>query len=138
MSTPTAADARVPLPFRPWPEGAEIKTFKGGCHCKKFTFELEHPSLEARPPLSCNCSICTQKAELFVYAPEARFRFTAGSFEELSKYEWGKKRLVRQFCPNCGCSILWTGAGFVGVNVRTFEGIQVDKLNLTYFDGAST
>ncbi|KAI5118276.1 hypothetical protein M0805_006018 [Coniferiporia weirii] len=134
--TLSADDSDVFPHLRKWPEGTEIKTFVGGCHCRKFRFELEHPALDVRQPVSCNCSICTQNAQLFVYAPESRFRFTHGSFEETSGYAWGLKSAVRHFCPNCGCSLLFRGLGLAGVNVRTFDGIEIDKLNLTYFDGA--
>ncbi|THH06967.1 hypothetical protein EW145_g3715 [Phellinidium pouzarii] len=138
MSVPNVSapvDADVPPLFRKWPEGAEIKTFTGGCHCRKFAYELEHPVLEARPPISCNCSACTQTGEIFVYAPEARFRFTTGSLDETSVYEWNKKMIKRRFCPVCSSNILYTGLGLVGVNVRTFDGIDINALKLEFVDG---
>ncbi|KAH8115447.1 Mss4-like protein [Phellopilus nigrolimitatus] len=124
-------------PFSKYPEDVEVKTWTGGCHCRRFTYEYDHPLLEASPPTSCNCSICTQKGELHAYGPESAFRFTKGSFDEAMAYAWGKKRSTRFFCPTCGCQLMWRGMGRVGVNVRTFDGIDVDKLVLKHIDGRS-
>ncbi|KAH8115449.1 hypothetical protein DFH11DRAFT_1543527 [Phellopilus nigrolimitatus] len=82
-------------------------------------------------------SICTQKAELHAYGPESAFRFTKGAFDEATGYAWGRKTTIRFFCPTCGCQLLWRGMGRVGVNVRTFDGIDVDKLELQHVDGKS-
>ncbi|KAH8111882.1 Mss4-like protein [Phellopilus nigrolimitatus] len=133
-------DASVPPPFRKWPEGAEVKTWTGGCHCRRFTYKFEHPVLEACLPMSCNCSICTQKGSSMLitrYGPESAFRFTTGSFDEAAVYAWGKKILKRFFCPTCGCQLLWRAMGRVGVNVRTFDDIDVGKLALRHIDGKS-
>ncbi|KAH8115448.1 Mss4-like protein [Phellopilus nigrolimitatus] len=123
---PSTPDAAAPSALRKYPEGVEVKTWTGGCHCRRFTYEYEHPVLEASPPTSCNCSICTQKGELHAYGPESAFHFTKGAFDEATGYAWGKKTSTRFFCPTCGCQLLWHGRGRVGVNVRTFDGI--DKL----------
>ncbi|KAI5114790.1 hypothetical protein M0805_002083 [Coniferiporia weirii] len=128
----------VPPPFRPWPKDAEVLAHTGGCHCRAFTYELEHPSLTARPPSSCNCSICSMKGEMFIYTPAARFRFTRGSFEEASHYSWGKHIVIRHFCPTCGSALLWTSPqlDLVGVNVRTFDGVDIAALKYSTYDGA--
>ncbi|KAH8115065.1 Mss4-like protein [Phellopilus nigrolimitatus] len=114
--------------FRKWPEGAEVKTRTGGCHCRRFTYELEHPVLDACQPVTCNCTICAQKAELFVYGPETAFRFTSGSFDKLTGYKWYKNIVTRWFCPTCGVSLLYNGNDIVGVNARAYDGIEIDKL----------
>lgn len=44
-----------------WTEGVEVKQYKGACHCHKFEYEFEHPSLESSKASVCNCSICTQR-----------------------------------------------------------------------------
>ena len=31
----------------------------GGCFCGKYRYEVQHPELSVRPPLNCNCSLCT-------------------------------------------------------------------------------
>ena len=37
------------------------------------------------------------------------FKFTTGSFDELTKYLFGKKQYAHEFCPTCGCGIVATG-----------------------------
>lgn len=46
------------------PEGAEMLTHKGGCHCRKFEFEYDYPRLDVRPPAMDNCSFCLKHAAL--------------------------------------------------------------------------
>lgn len=53
-------------PFREYPEGVPLKTYKGGCHCRKFTFEFDYPDLSVRPPTDCNCSINSMQKPLWM------------------------------------------------------------------------
>ena len=46
-----------------------------------------------------------------------------------------KMNLHYQFCPGCGCLLYWTGLGRVGANVRMFEEVHLDKLDLERVDG---
>ena len=39
-------------------EKPQLKTYKGGCHCRRFEFEYSYPSFEEKPPAVCNCSYC--------------------------------------------------------------------------------
>lgn len=50
----------------PYPEDAEIKTYKGSCHCGKFEFEFDYVDFSVRPPTVCNCSYCTTHGEMVV------------------------------------------------------------------------
>lgn len=45
----------------------EIKTEKGGCHCRKFEFEYDCPSVEAKQPAICNCSYCTIQGAVMMF-----------------------------------------------------------------------
>ncbi|KAL5514446.1 hypothetical protein ACEPAG_2534 [Sanghuangporus baumii] len=122
-----------------WPEGAEIKTFKGACHCGKFTYELDHPSLDVQKPICCNCSFCTKTGILNIFAPEKMLRFdeTSTNREELSKFKAKLTGCTHHFCPGCGCYLFWSAMGMVGVNTRMFDGIEVDKLSMIPIDGRS-
>ncbi|EJD05618.1 uncharacterized protein FOMMEDRAFT_165994 [Fomitiporia mediterranea MF3/22] len=123
----------VPHPFRDWPKGAEVKTFKGSCHCGGVTLEYDHPALEERPPVSCNCKMCTRYACLYIYGPESALHLTRG---EPSTFLSRGKDVNFYFCHSCGCMLCWTGWGRSGANVRMFDGVKVDKLVLEYHDGA--
>ncbi|KAL5514447.1 hypothetical protein ACEPAG_2535 [Sanghuangporus baumii] len=121
-----------------WPEGAEVKTFKGSCHCGKFKFDFDHPSLDVQKPASCNCSFCTRSGALMVYGKEKiRFDETSASRDELSAFRARLLPSAHHFCPGCGNYLFWEGMGMVGVNARMFEGIEVDKLSVIPIDGRS-
>ena len=64
---PSSAIPQIP-PFAKWPEGAEPQTFKGRCHCEKFSYEFQHPSLDVKKPLSCNCSFCSRTGTINMFA----------------------------------------------------------------------
>jgi hypothetical protein len=73
------------------------------------------------------------------YVPEESFKLMSGSLEELTLYEFHKKVYLHYFCPVCGTEIInrtkKTGQPLVGVNVRTVDGIDVEKLKMNPFDG---
>lgn len=58
---------RGPLFPKGWPKSSEVKKYNGGCHCGKFRYELEFPSLEKTPVIQCDCSSCSQKGALMMY-----------------------------------------------------------------------
>ncbi|EJD05619.1 uncharacterized protein FOMMEDRAFT_165995 [Fomitiporia mediterranea MF3/22] len=120
-----------------YPEGAEIETFKGSCNCGKFTFEFQHPSLHVKKPISCNCTFCTKTGGVNVVALESYFCLNGGpkSWDDIGKFVKKNKAFTQHFCPQCGCWMFWTGMGLVGVNIRMFDGIEVDKLSIDHFDG---
>ncbi|KAL5476699.1 hypothetical protein ACEPAI_2885 [Sanghuangporus weigelae] len=122
-----------------WPEGAEVKTFKGACHCGKFTYELNHPSLDVQKPVCCNCTFCMKTGTLNVFAPEKMLRFdeTSTNRDELSTFKAKLTGCTHNFCPGCGCYLFWSAMGMVGVNTRMFDGIEVEKLSTIPVDGRS-
>jgi hypothetical protein len=71
------------------------------------------------------------------YTPEERFKFTAGSFEELTGYRFNKKVIQHTFCPTCGMALISQAFGAVAVNVRTVDGLDLQKLKLRFLDGKS-
>ncbi|KAK7048228.1 GFA domain-containing protein [Favolaschia claudopus] len=121
----------------PWPEDAEIKTYTGGCHCKKIRFELEHPDIYSLPVMNCNCSICEDRGYLNIYCPEDKFKLTSGSDDDLSKYSFASHSVSHRFCSSCGTSIgpPFPGRGMVVVNTRTIDGVDLSRLQLKQVDG---
>ncbi|KAF7346140.1 GFA domain-containing protein [Mycena sanguinolenta] len=123
----------------PWPEGAEIKVYTGGCHCKKIRYEFEHPDIYATQVMNCNCSICEDRGYLNVYTPEDKFRFTNGSDDDMAHYEFGARNVGHRFCKVCGTSIgpAFQKWGMVVVNTRTIDGVDLDRLKLHKADRRS-
>jgi hypothetical protein len=67
---------------------------------------------------SCNCSICTRNGYLLAFVPLPEVKWTKGSVEGLTKYEFNNKKLQHYFCPTCGTSVFATAGGdTLGFNV---------------------
>ncbi|KAJ6620790.1 Mss4-like protein, partial [Mycena sp. CBHHK59/15] len=115
-----------------WPADAEINTYSGGCHCKKVRYEMEHPDIYTMPVVNCNCSICEDRGYLNVFTLDSKFKFTKGSEDDLTTYEFGDKKITHRFCSTCGTSIgpTFSGKGFVVVNTRTLDNVDLSKLQL--------
>lgn len=75
------------------------------------------------------------------YIPEKKFKFIAGSENDLTKYEFASRSANHRFCSTCGSSIGPTGKGILEgvavVNVRTVDGIDLARLQLQKNDGKS-
>ncbi|KAJ6557329.1 glutathione-dependent formaldehyde-activating GFA [Mycena vulgaris] len=121
----------------PWPENAEVKVYTGGCHCKKVRYEFEHPDIYTMPIVNCNCSICENRGYLNVFTPDNKFRFTTGSADDLTTYGFGDKKIIHRFCSTCGTSLgpTFPAKGFVIVNTRTIDDIDLERLQLKPTDG---
>ena len=69
------------------------------------------------------------------YALEDQLVLTEGSIEKLTLYQFHKKIIKHYFCPVCGVMFLTKAFGVVAVNVRTIDGIDLEKLKLRLYDG---
>ena len=71
------------------------------------------------------------------YGALADLKWTAGSLDELTKYQWHKKLYAHYFCPTCGVDILENelATNTVGVNSRTLDNVDPIKLKRDYLDG---
>ena len=69
--------------------------------------------------------------------PLILFELTSGTWEELSTYHFNKKIITHYFCPACGVAFASAAPGLIAVNVRSTAGIDVDKLQVAEFDGAT-
>lgn len=120
-----------------WPQGATMKEYSGSCHCKKIQFKFEHPVFDdgSMGVIQCNCSICVEKGLVVTRTPEDRFRFTSGGVGEMTEYRFGAGNWPHYFCPVCGVETIVKGQGMVTVNLRTVEGVEVEKLKINHFDG---
>ena len=57
--------------------------------------------------------------------------------EDSGSFKAKARPTTHHFCPGCGCYLFWTGMGLVGMNVRMFDGMEVDKLEFIPVDGRS-
>lgn len=65
----TMSGAKIPDtdPFREYPADAPLKSYRGGCHCRKFTFEFDYMAdFAVRPPNDCSCSIDSMHKTLWM------------------------------------------------------------------------
>ena len=124
-----------------------MPTYKGSCHCGRVRFEVDAAIDHVRV---CDCSICYRRGALNFRVPRDALRLLT-PWEDLTLYEWGTKTAKDYFCPVCGIlpfrrpgdpapHELQEGVRpFEGwaVNVRCLEGLDVESLPVSRFDGKS-
>jgi hypothetical protein len=117
---------------------SEPKTYSGSCHCGAVAFTVE---LDPSASIKCNCSICSKLGGVWAFAPKSKFKLTSGEAKQ-GNYQFGQKHLHHRFCTVCGVEsyaegIAPDGTATVGINLRSIEAIDVDKLSPRPFDGRS-
>ncbi|KAF9022173.1 hypothetical protein BDZ89DRAFT_1070916 [Hymenopellis radicata] len=92
--------------------------------------------LSGHEVISCNCSVCARNGYLFVYLNNDAIKFHSGE-GETTAYTFGQGRLVHNFCPNIFGTSMLPGAfeGMRGINVRTFDDVDLNSLTLKKVDG---
>jgi hypothetical protein len=112
--------------------------YRGSCHCGAVAYEVEG---ELASAMACNCSICQRKGSLLWFVPRASLRLTTPESASHS-YEFNKHAIRHRFCPTCGIHPYADGSDAKGnriaaVNVRCLEGIDLETIKVTHFDGRS-
>ena len=112
------------------------QTYGGCCHCGRVRYQV---TTNLEPVYSCNCSICQKRGALWTYVTPAEFNLLSGQ-DELSDYQFNKKNIHHLFCKVCGIGSYGTGAGPDGkqmysINVRCLDGVDVNALDVTHYDG---
>ncbi len=110
----------------------------GGCHCGKVKYEVE---MEIGKPLSCNCSICQKKGTLLSFVPSNQFKLLQGE-NSLTDYLFNKHIIHHLFCSTCGVTSFAKGATsdgqeMIAINVRCLDGVDLDNIEITKYDGRS-
>ena len=116
---------------------AEAKTYAGGCHCGKVRFEVTVDLSE--PAVTCNCSMCGRSGTMLRFVPAERFKLISGT-EVLTDYRFNTKVINHLFCAVCGIKSFARGKNaqgddMIAVNARCLDGVDLQKLNVTHFDG---
>jgi hypothetical protein len=112
--------------------------YRGSCHCGSVAFEVEG---EIQNVLSCNCSICQRKGSLLWFVPRDALKLLTPE-DASTVYEFNKHVIRHRFCPTCGMHPYADGVDPKGnrvgaINVRCIEGIDLEALKVTHFDGRS-
>ncbi len=112
--------------------------YRGSCHCGKIAFEVEG---EITSALACNCSICSRKGSLLWFVPRQQLRLLTPE-ADLATYTFNKHVIQHHFCPTCGMHPFAEGTDPKGnrvaaVNVRCLEGVELEKVPVTHYDGRS-
>ena len=111
-----------------------MPAYQGSCHCGAIRYEvvLELEGLEV-----CNCSICSRTGYIHAYADPDRFRLLSGE-DAIATYQFGTRTAKNHFCRICGISPFRRARSDpqkVDINVRCLEGVDLDRLEVSTFDG---
>ena len=113
-------------------------THQGSCHCGRIKFEVEGEFTSA---MSCNCSICQRKGALMWFVSRPALKLLTPE-EDASNYTFNHHVINHRFCPNCGIHPYGegktpTGEAMAAINVRCLDGVDLESLKITRFDGRS-
>ncbi len=113
-------------------------TYSGSCHCGRIRFEAEGDIDSA---LACNCSICQRKGSLLWFVPRPALRLLTPE-ADTATYLFNKHVIQHRFCPTCGIHAYGeapapSGELMAAINIRCLEGIDLQAIPVTNFDGRS-
>jgi hypothetical protein len=114
--------------------GATDGVSHGGCHCGRVAFEVAGAPDEITV---CNCSICSKKGYLHWIVPREAFRLLTPA-EHLSTYTFNTGVARHHFCPVCGVAAFYiprSDPDKIDVNARCVDGVELDRLKVSCFDG---
>ncbi|HEY1231008.1 MAG TPA: GFA family protein [Ramlibacter sp.] len=112
--------------------------YRGSCHCGRVAFEVEGTIEQA---MACNCSMCQRKGSLLWFVPREQLRLLTPD-ADAATYLFNKHVIRHRFCPLCGIHPYGEGKGpdgqpMAAVNIRCIEGIDLDTVSVTHYDGRS-
>ncbi len=113
-------------------------TIRGSCHCGRSAYTADIEPIEA---IDCNCSICRRKGSLLAFVAPDKFALETPR-DDISVYTFNKHVIRHQFCTVCGCSPFSEGTdpdgnAMVAINLRCVEGLDLSRIKILPFDGAS-
>lgn len=112
--------------------------FTGSCHCGAIAYTVDED-----PPgraMQCNCSICRRKAPLHHFTTPDRFTLHTPR-DAVATYRFNHHVIDHHFCPVCGVAPFAEGRGpngpMVEINLRCVDGVDLEALQVQFYDGAS-
>ena len=111
---------------------------KGSCHCGAVAFEVEG---EIQGAIMCNCSICHRKGAPLWFVPAGSLKLLTGD-GALKSYTFNKHVIKHRFCPTCGIHTHGEGKdpkgnAIAAINLRCLEGVDLEQVGITPYDGRS-
>jgi hypothetical protein len=118
---------------------SEPQAYSGGCHCGKVRYQAKVDL--GSPVIGCNCSMCGRSGTLLSFIPATQFTLQSGE-DALTSYQFNKKQIDHLFCKVCGVKSfargkMPDGTPMVAINARCLDGVDLDNLKVTQFDGKS-
>lgn len=112
-------------------------TKTGGCHCGSVRYEVAIDLAE--PVTTCNCSMCGKSGTMLSFVPDEAFKLLQGD-EVLGEYRFNHQVIAHLFCKQCGIKsfargVSPDGSKTVTVNVRRLDDVDLDMLNVQFFEG---
>ncbi|KAH8647801.1 glutathione-dependent formaldehyde-activating enzyme [Xylariales sp. PMI_506] len=117
---------------------AELKTYRGNCHCGDFIFEVTMPEIKAVN--DCDCSACYKRGALWAIPPPGSVNYVKGDWDALTTYTFSTGVLLHKFCPSCGTELLIERQpkleNFdIAINARVLQNVDVWTLERRLTDG---
>jgi len=114
-----------------------MTTHSGSCHCGKIAFDVEG---DFETAMVCNCSYCRRAGHMLAFTTPESFTLKTQP-KDVSTYLFNKQVISHFHCANCGIATHGSGVGqdgkrMVAVNLRCVDGLDLDALKVTTFDGA--
>jgi len=114
------------------------RTYTGGCHCGAVRYRV---TMDLAGAITCNCSMCSKTGAVITFVPADQFVLLSGE-DVLADYQFNKKIIHHHFCTRCGIRSFARGIGRDGgeiraINVRCLDGVDVDSVPITKYDGRS-
>jgi hypothetical protein len=112
--------------------------YTGSCHCGRVAYRVEG---EIGQVLDCNCSLCRKRGGLLWFVPRDALSLT-GEVTASATYTFNTHRIQHHFCTTCGIAPYSEGQNPDGsamacINVRCLDGVDLAKLQIVQYDGAS-
>ncbi len=111
-----------------------MHAYEGGCHCGRVRFRIVD---DLSRVTECNCSMCAKKGYLHVIVRRARFELVSGE-SDIVTYTFNTGVAKHYFCRVCGVHSFYvprSDPDKVDVNARCLDGVDIDGLEVTHFDG---
>jgi hypothetical protein len=113
-----------------------METYRGACHCRRVTFELQ---AKLDYVTDCTCSVCRRQGALWTGASDETLKILTGE-ADLTLYQFNTMTAKHYFCRHCGVHPFTRprlDPRFWVVNVRCIDEVDLSKLPVRTFDGVN-
>jgi hypothetical protein len=113
--------------------------YEAHCHCGAVRVAVEADLPDKA--IVCNCSHCSAKGLVLAAVPGPAVTVSSGE-DALRTYQFNRHVIDHRFCSVCGTQPFSQGKGKDGspmamINLRCVPQIDLEKLEIMEFDGAS-